>query len=250
MKALVLCGGYGSRMGALCRDLPKPLLPVGGMPIAGHILQHLAVAGISDVWVNVHHGAEQFFRAFGEGARFGVKIHYSFESELRGTAGTVADLRDVLEDDPLLVHYGDILTDHPLSRLIEHHAGRATTTTVLVHRRPGSNSRAWLAEDDKIARFEERPSDPAIANSLHGDPWVFSGVCIVPPQEVMALPSERPLDLPRDVFPGLAARGCLFAHRLCGYRCAIDSPERLAAARRAFDEGTYRTPGHGTERTA
>jgi len=250
MKALVLCGGHGRRLGALCAQTPKPLLPIGGLPIVGHILHHLAAAGIVDVWVNVHHAPESFHRELGGGGRFGVNIHYWPEAELRGTAGTVGDLRAVVGDAPLLVHYGDIVTDHPLTHLVQRFRAVGEATTLLVHQRQGSNSRAWLDGDDRIVRFEERPTEPAVATASTHEPWVFSGVALVPPDVVAQLPPMRPLDLPRDVFPSLAVRGSLFAHRLCGYRCAIDSPERLAAARRASQEGTYRTPGSGMERTA
>jgi NDP-sugar pyrophosphorylase family protein len=235
VKALVLCAGYGRRLGELTRDRPKPLLHVGEQTIVEHILQGLALRGFTDVWINLHHHAAQFPARLGDGSAFGLRIRWLLEPEPLGTAGTVASLRGAIGDEPLLVHYGDILTDHDLGSLVEAHGRTSAWATVLVHERVGSNSVAVLGAGDRVEEFIERPAVPVIGPVQ----WAFSGVCVLSPSAIAGIPRlERP-DLAAHVFPVLAERGRLFAQRLAGFRCAIDSPERLDVARRALASGAF-----------
>ncbi len=235
MKALVLCAGYGQRLGALTRDRPKPLLEVGEHAIVEHILGSLAAHGCTEVWINLHHHAAQFPARLGDGRLWGLRIHWLLEAEPLGTAGTVTSMRAEIGDDPLLVHYGDILTDHDLGALVAHHRATGGWATALVHHRPGSNSVAVLGANDRIEAFVERPSIPVIGP----DQWAFSGICVLSPSAVAGIPRGARPDLPAHVFPVLAERGLLFAQRLAGFRCAIDSPDRLDIARRALASGAF-----------
>jgi len=240
MKALVPCAGFGRRLGELCRDRPKPLLDVGDGTIVEHILANLASQGCTDVWINVHHRAEQFPARLGDGSRWGVGIHWLLEDAPLGTAGTVASLREHAGDEPLLVHYGDVLTDHDIGGLFAAHARLAehgAWATILVHQRVGSNSVAMLGDGDRIDAFVERPTAPVSPGP--GEPWVFSGICVLSPAAMASIPEARPADLPAHVFPVLAERGRLFGQRLAGFRCAVDSAERLELARRAVASGAF-----------
>lgn len=228
MKALVLCAGFGRRLGQLCADRPKPLLSLGSHTIAEHILAQLREAGVTEVFVNLHHFAEQFEPQLGNGSRFGLRIHYVPEPKLLGTAGSAANIRDRMGGQPLLVHYGDVVMNHPLDRLRSLHERSDAEATILMHRRAGSNSRVWCDETGLITRFVERPSTPHLGAD---QPWVFSGVCLLSPHALEELPERAPLDLPADVFGRLVAKKALFGQPLCGYRWAVDSPERLARAR-------------------
>jgi mannose-1-phosphate guanylyltransferase/phosphomannomutase len=241
MKALVLCAGYGRRLGDLTRARPKPLLEIGPHTIVEHILASLALHGCTDVWINLHHHAAQFPALLGDGSSLGLRIRWVFESEPLGTAGTVASIRDEIGDGPLLVHYGDILTDHDLGALVSTHTRSPAWATILVHQRAGSNSVAVLGAGDRVNEFIERPSAPVLGPAQ----WAFSGICVLSPSAIAGIPrpdgtdgTGRP-DLPAHVFPVLAERGRLQAHRLAGYRCAIDSPERLDMARRALASGAF-----------
>ncbi len=235
MKALVLCAGYGRRLGDLTRDRPKPLLEVGDHTIVEHILGGLAARGFTEAWINLHHHAAQFPARLGDGSRWGLRIHWLLEAEPLGTAGTVSSVRSAIGDDPLLVHYGDILTDHDVGALMSAHARTGAWATMLVHDRPGSNSIAVLGAGDRVEAFHERPNIPVIG----AQQWAFSGICVLSPSAIAGIPRGGRPDLPAHVFPVLAERGLLFAQRLAGFRCAIDSPERLEVARRALASGAF-----------
>jgi NDP-sugar pyrophosphorylase family protein len=240
VKALVLCGGFGTRLGKLCQERPKPLLKVGRLALVEHTLLRLGAAGLHDVFVNLHFGAAKLRARLGDGRRYGVRINYFPEESLLGTAGTprALGLAELLNGDGLLVHYGDVLSEHPLDRLVARHRESGARARIVVHERPGSNSRVTLGAEDRVERFVERPADGAAGT---GTPWAFSGICALSAVCVASLP-EAPSDLPRDVFPALARSGQLFAERHVGYRCAIDSPERLESARRAWKTGTLKLP--------
>lgn len=231
MRALVLCAGFGTRLGALCAHTPKPLLEVGGRTIVEHILLQLARHGFDHVVINVHHQAEAFPARLGDGARYGVRLEYVHEAQPLGTAGTTRALAPQLSaGEDLLVHYGDILTDHDLGALLRQHRRQQAAATMLLHQRAGSNSFAELEGDGRVRRFLERPAQMPITEA---PPWVFSGICLVSAACAQSLPGNA-FDLPRDVFPGLARAGRLYGQPLAGGRWAIDSPERLAAARAAW----------------
>lgn len=238
MKALVLCGGFGTRLGALCTDRPKPLLEVGQLALVEHTLLRLAAAGLRDVFVNLHFGAEQLQARLGNGSRYGVRLEYFPEPSLLGTAGTPRALA-ARAGDGLLVHYGDVLSGHPLDELVERHAASGAGARIVIHERAGSNSRVVLGPGDRVERFLERPSASAAAAVASN--WAFSGICVLSGACLNALP-EGARDLPRDVFSGLAVAGEVFAERHLGYRCAIDSPARLESARDAWKSGALTLP--------
>jgi NDP-sugar pyrophosphorylase family protein len=233
MRAMILAAGAGTRMGDLTRATPKPLLDVGGTPILGHILNNLARYGFRQVVVNLHHHGDAIEAHCGDGSRYGVAITYVREDRLLGTAGSVKNAQAHLcGDGPLLVHYGDVLTDQDLGALLETHLGKGALATLLLHRRIGSNSVVVLDGESRILRLLERPSAEERAGV--DSPWVNSGVYLLDPAVLALIPPGVPCDFPRDIFPGLIAGGRVFGHPLAGYRCAIDSPDRLELARREF----------------
>jgi len=238
-KALVLCGGYGTRLGDLTRALPKPLLPVGDVPLVGHTLALLAHHGIDQVAINTHFLPEAVEEALEDGTRFGVDLHYAYEPKLLGTAGAVANLRDYFADArAILVIYGDLLTDQDLGELLDRHEASAALATLLLHRRKRSNSAVAMEADGRLTAFLERPSDEERARAGVGeDVWVNSGVQVISPELLAEIPDGIALDLPRDVYARRVDEGRFFGLPLTGYRCAIDSPERYRSAVEALASG-------------
>lgn len=227
---MVLAAGMGTRLGALTKDCPKPLLDVDGHPILAYILSNLARHGFRDVVINLHFQAEAIRSHFGSGDRWGVGITYVHEDRLLGTAGSVKHAEALLQDDqPILVHYGDVITNQDLGALLAAHTARQAALTLLLHERAASNSVVQVAADFRIERLLERP-DEATRRQLTSS-WVNSGVYLMDCRLIRALPATDPLDFPRDVFPGLLETERVFGFPLTGYRCTIDSVERLQRAR-------------------
>lgn len=234
IRALVLAAGRGTRLGELTSERPKPLLPIASEPLLAYTLAHLARQGIADVAINVCYLGDQIRAAIGDGARFGLRIHYEVEPALLGTAGSVANLAGFFSGSDALVVYGDLLTDQPLGPLIARHREAAADATLLVHRRRRSNSAVELDGDGRVVCFRERPGDTG-----RGERWVNSGFQLLAPSLIAALARRpAPLDLPADVYAPGCAELRLFGVPLSGYRCAIDSPERYRQAQDAVATGS------------
>lgn len=236
MKALVLCGGYGTRLGTLTATTPKPMLTAGDRTLLEWILLHLAASGVTDALVNLHFHGDSIRSRIGDGARLGLHAHYVDEPKLLGTAGTAKANRDFLSSDgPFLVHYGDVVHDGDLVGLIAQHQRTKALATIGLHRRRGSNSHVRLGPGGCVESFVERPSDEE-RRHLGDDGLVFSGVCMID-EEALSAWSSAEGDLPRDVFPSLVGTGRLIGRELGGHRVAVDSPERLALLDRLLRSG-------------
>jgi NDP-sugar pyrophosphorylase family protein len=161
LRALVLAAGLGTRLRPLTDAVPKPLLPVAGLPILGHTLTQLAAAGCEAAAVNLHYHGEQIRQRFGDGFA-GMALRYSEEPELLGTLGALHPLRDFLgAADLVLLINGDSLCRWPLRRLIRRHLADGAEATLLLTSRPSPaefGGGVGIDRRGKILSF--RPGDP------------------------------------------------------------------------------------------
>ncbi|MEY2429895.1 MAG: mannose-phosphate guanylyltransferase [Verrucomicrobiota bacterium] len=233
---MVLCAGFGTRLGDLTREVPKPMLLLEGHPLLAYLLGHLKSHGFDQIAVNLHFMPETIRSYFGDGSRWQLPLSYSFEEALLGTAGGLKKMQPFFEqEEAFLVQYGDVLTNQDFSALVRFHKEKRALITMLIHERSRSNSVVSLDPSGRITGFLERPSEEARASVKSS--WVNSGVCVCSPEIFPFIPADRPADLPRDVFAGLVESGRLYGFPLTGYRCAIDSPDRLAEARLTVAQG-------------
>ena len=133
MKAVVLAGGKGTRLAPYTNILPKPLMPIGDMPILEVLICQMARFGIEDIVITVGHLSELLRSFFQDGSRFGVRISYNFEDKPLGTAGPLAMVEGL--ESTFLVTNGDVLTDLDFNTLIEFHREQKATATIAMHRR-------------------------------------------------------------------------------------------------------------------
>jgi mannose-1-phosphate guanylyltransferase/phosphomannomutase len=212
------------------------MLRLNGRPMLEYILVNLKRHGFDQIAINLHFMPEAIRAYFDDGSRWRLALTYSHETELLGTAGGVKRMQDFLRGgDAFLVHYGDVITDQDFTALLRFHRERRASVTVLVHKRKHSNSVVVLDSQNRVVNFLERPADSE--RNVVESTWVNSGICICSPEVLNAMPARLAGDLPRDVFPKLVADGRVYGFPLLGYRCAIDSPERLAEAQAALAEG-------------
>lgn len=236
MKAMILSAGLGTRLGGLTSDTPKGMLLIDGYPILAWVVANLVRQGISDLVMNLHYFPEAIVDHFGDGSRYGARIDYSRETELQGTAGGLRDARAMLAGSPeILVHYGDIVTDQDFGAMLDSHRRADALATVLLHERASSNSIVAMDADQRIVGFLERPSEEE--RKGHASRWVNSGVCICAEEIFGCIPESGLADLPRDVFVKQVESKRMYGFPLGGFRCAIDSPERLEATRAAVAGG-------------
>ena len=232
MRAMILAAGYGTRLGRLTKDIPKPMLDLCGKPILEHIIRNLARQGFDQIAVNLHYKADMIKNHFGSGSRFGVGLVYSRELKLLGTAGGIKKMEWFLGTCAFLVHYGDVLTNQDFRIMLRFHRNRRALVTLLLHQRDAysNNSVVSLDEEGRIVDFLERPVEQIKTKS----PWVNSGVYICNPQLLNEIPLDTFCDFPRDIFPKLIDGNRVFGLPVSGYRYTVDSLKELTNVRNAM----------------
>ena len=103
MKAMILAGGLSTRLYPLTKLVPKPLVPLVGVPNAAHLMHYLKSYGFDEIAINLHYLADAIVEEFGDGSRFGVNLEYSYEPELLGSAGGVKKAQEFFGDEPFVV---------------------------------------------------------------------------------------------------------------------------------------------------
>lgn len=225
MKALILAAGAGTRLRPLTDACPKPMLPVAGRPLLEWTLRWLAGAGVVEAALNLHHLPEVVRAGLGDGRRFGMRLRYAYEPELRGTAGAIHNFPGFF-DQPFLVIYGDLLLDLDLGDLIGFHRRRRAAMTLALKRTQTPRSQGMIEVDGlgRVQRFVEKPVE------WDGGDTANAGVYVCEP-EIAARVPPGVSDFGHDIIPALLRAGApLYGRPLRGYLLDIGTPEAYAQA--------------------
>ena len=159
MKAIIMAGGFGTRLRPLTVNIPKPMVPMVNKPMMEHIVRLLKENGFDDLLVMLYFQPDVIIRHFGDGAAYGVKIEYLRPQSDLGTAGCVKFAEKHLKDTFLVIS-GDLLTDFDLKAALESHRKKKAVASLVLTR--SSNPLAFgvviVNEDGLIQRFLEKPS--------------------------------------------------------------------------------------------
>jgi mannose-1-phosphate guanylyltransferase/phosphomannomutase len=243
VKAFILAAGLGTRLRPLGLDVPKVMAPIGGKPLLQHHLELLSRQGVREFIVNLHYLPEKITDYFGDGSAFGVKITYSLEPELLGTAGAVKKMEAAARGETLLVLYGDNLFRFELAPLAEFHRARRALATVALWEspEPWTGGVVETEADGRVRRFLEKPDWKEIAAhapsaSSSSTILINAGIYLLEPAVLDAIPAGQFCDFGKDVFPKLLAQGKdLYAMKPNAYVQDIGTPERLAKAQRDYE---------------
>ena len=156
-RAVILAGGRGVRLRPYTLTLPKPMMPLGDVPILEIIIQQLAAQGFTRLTLAVNHQAEVIQQYFDNGDRWGVEIDYSLEQQPLGTLGPVLQIQDLPDD--FLVMNADVLTDFSFADCWEQHMEQGAALTVGICEREYQRDYGvvMLDEDERMVAFEEKP---------------------------------------------------------------------------------------------
>ena len=228
MKAMLLAAGLGIRLRPLTDHLPKCMIPVGGKPVLQRNVEWLRDQGVTELVINLFFRPQAVTDHFGDGSSFRVRIHYSPEPEMMGTAGAVWMARHHFRGERFWVLYADNLLHCNLASLQrQHEISRASLTMALFWREDVSASGvADLDETRRIIAFKEKPQT---AETSH---WVNAGLYLCEPEVLEVIPPGKPGDFGHDVLPALLAAG----KPLYGYTMGpgeslywIDTPDDLVS---------------------
>ena len=198
-----MAGGEGSRLRPLTSNMPKPMLPLLNAPMMEHIVTLLKRHGFDDIVVTVAFMANVIRTYFGDGSEFGVRMVYATEAHPLGTAGSVRNAMDEL-DERFLVISGDVLTDIDLSAMVAFHDERKAMATIgLCHvENPLEFGIVITREDGSIERFLEKPTWGQVFSDT-----INTGIFVLEPEIFDAIPPDRPVDFSSEVFPRLLDDG-------------------------------------------
>jgi len=226
MKAVVLAGGKGTRLAPYTKILPKPLMPIGDMPILEIMLRQMKRAGVDDVILTVGHLAELLRAFFQDGERLGLKIRYSYEDTPLGTAGPLSLVGDL--DDTFLVTNGDVLTNLDLSALVEDHRKSGSIATIAMHNRKVKIDLGVIECDgsNKIVGYIEKPTY---------DFNVSMGIYVFEPKVLAYIPQNEYLDFPDLVIKMMKNGEKVSGFNFSGYWQDLGRPDDYEQAIQEFE---------------
>ena len=203
MKAVIMAGGEGTRLRPLTSNQPKPMLPMANRPMMEHVVHLLRRHAMTDIVVTVAFMANTIRTYFGDGSELGVRMVYATEETPLGTAGSVLNAREEL-DERFLVISGDVLTDIDLSAVVEFHEkkGALATLALCSVENPLEFGIVITDEDGSIDRFLEKPTWGQVFSDN-----INTGIYVLEPEIFDFIPPGRPVDFSSEVFPAVLEAG-------------------------------------------
>jgi len=201
---MILAAGLGTRLYPLTKDIPKCMVEINGKPLIEHQIKWLRDNGITEIAINLHYLPEKIKEYLSDGSKLGVKLTYSFEEKLMGTAGGVKKIKDFF-DEPFLVFYGDEFTDLDLNELTAYHQSKNAFLTICIRKKPAGSKASniiKLNENKRIMGFVEKPSEELV-RILNLPNLANCGIYICNQEILEKLPESTFYDFGRDVFPDL-----------------------------------------------
>lgn len=242
MKTVIMAGGKGTRISSIASDIPKPMIPVDGMPVLEHEINSLREQGFTDIIITVSHLGNIIMDYFGDGSKispitnkqFGVSIEYFNEEKPLGTAGALFQLKDKLTEDFLLLN-GDAIFDIDFNRFVTYHKKKGGLVTLFTHpnnhpydsgliiaNKEGIVER-WLSKED------ERPT--------YYKNRVNAGLHIISPKVLDVVIETDKIDLDRQILKPLAGTGKMFVYDSPEYVKDMGTPERYNLVQNDYKNG-------------
>lgn len=223
MKALILVGGFGTRLRPLTLTVPKPLVDFANKPMIVHQIEALKAAGVDLVVLAINYRPQimkQFIAEWQD--KVGVKIVCSKEEEPMGTAGPLALARDLLDDgsgDPFFVLNSDVICEYPLTEMLEFHKANKAEGTLLVTKVEDPSKYGVVVMDSQglVDRFVEKPKT-FVGDKINAGIYVLSP-CVLDRIEL------KPTSIEKEVFPKIADAKKLYAITLPGYWMDVGQPK-------------------------
>ena len=225
--AILLVGGFGTRLMPLTRNTPKPMLTVAGIPVTEHQLLMAKAAGINEIVLATSYLSEVFTPYFGDGSKWGMRIKYAVEKQPLGTGGAIANAAQLLEtEESIVILNGDVLSSHNLAEQIRQH--EANDADVTLHLTQVEDARAFGCVPTDVAgrvtAFLEKMDNP-VTNQINAGCYVFN------PRVLSAIPLETVVSVERETFPQLVSNGAkVYGYLENAYWLDIGTPKALLKA--------------------
>src|SRR3989338_1388403 len=243
MKAVIMAGGVGTRLRPPTCNIPKPVVPMMNRPMMEHIIGLLKKHGITDIVATLFYQPDIISGHFGDGSKFGVRMQYRRSEADYGTAGSVGNARDFL-DERFIIISGDVLTDFDLTAAVRFHEQKRAMATILLTRvaNPLQFGVVIARDYGKITRFLEKPAWGDVFSDT-----INTGIYILEPEVMDLVPHREEFDFSKNVFPLLLEqdRG-LYGYIAEGYWRDIGNLNEYQEAQMDVLRGLVRLPLDGT----
>ncbi len=224
MKAVVMAGGFGTRIQPLTNSLPKPMLPVINRPMMEHIILKLRdELNIKEFVILLYFKPEIIQDYFKDGSDFGIKINYVLPNDDYGTAGAVKCAQEYLEDDNFIIVSGDLVTDFDFTKIIDFHKNKNSkfTITLTPVEDPLQFGVVITDTNSKIEKFLEKPGWGEVFSDT-----INTGIYVIEPEILSYIPHDKNFDFAKDLFPSLMARDIdLWGYTTDGYWRDVGNPQ-------------------------
>lgn len=237
MKALILVGGFGTRLRPLTFSKPKPLVEFCNEPMIMHQIRALVAVGVTDIVLAVNYQPQVMTKAMERvSAELGVKIHFSIEEEPLGTAGPLALAANLLrgdngEDETFFVLNSDVICEFPFQRLLDFHKSHGAEGTLATTPVQDPSKYGVILHKEgttQIDRFVEKPQT-FVGNQINAGIYIFNSKILNRIQPV-------PTSIEKEVFPDMAKQGQLHATPLEGFWADVGQPKDFLAGTGLFLE--------------
>jgi mannose-1-phosphate guanylyltransferase len=225
--AILLVGGFGTRLMPLTKNTPKPMLTVAGVPVTEHQIAMAKAAGISEIVLATSYLSDVFIPYFGDGSKWGIKIKYAVEKEPLGTGGAIRNAAQLLDsNESVVILNGDVLSSHDLGEQIRQH--EANDADVTLHLTEVQDARAFgcvpTDSNGRVTAFLEKMENP-VTNQINAGCYVFN------PRVVSTIPLNTVVSVERETFPELVTSGAkVFGYVENAYWLDIGTPRALLKA--------------------
>jgi mannose-1-phosphate guanylyltransferase len=225
--AILLVGGFGTRLMPLTKNTPKPMLTVAGVPVTEHQIAMAKAAGISEIVLATSYLSEVFIPYFGDGSKWGIKIKYAVEKDPLGTGGAIRNAAQLLDsNESVVILNGDVLSSHNLGEQIRQH--EANDADVTLHLTEVQDARAFgcvpTDSNGRVTAFLEKMENP-VTNQINAGCYVFN------PRVVSTIPLNTVVSVERETFPELVTSGAkVFGYVENAYWLDIGTPRALLKA--------------------
>jgi len=228
MFALVLVGGFGTRLRPLTEHTPKQMLPICGVPMIEWVVSHLADHGIQEIGLALGYRPDAFVAAYPDGRIAGLPYKVAVEPEARGTAGAIRFAAQEMQlEETFLVLNGDVLTDLDVGALVDFHGQRNAEATIALQAvaDPSRFGVVTTDNDGQVREFIEKPPmDASPSNNIN------AGTYVVNPSVIDRIPDARPVSIEREIFPEMALAETLYAMKSDTYWLDTGTPEQFLEA--------------------
>lgn len=234
MKTVIMAGGAGTRISEAFPNIPKPLIPIEGVPVLEREIRGLKEQGFTDIILTLSHMADQIISHFGDGSRFGINIEYYVEETPLGNAGALYEIRDLLSDDFLLLN-ADTVFDVDFNRFVDFHRKKDALATLFTHPNdhPYDSGLIVAGQDLAVTNWYAKEDD----RPKYYKNRVNAGLHVLSKQLIGKRPDTAKVDLDRQLLKPLAGSGTMFCYDSPEYVRDMGTVDRFKSVCRDFASG-------------